>query len=310
MPTTAPSRFIVETSSADVLLADLGLTLVHPTSDRDLLLEFSLLELAASRDIRAAFEAETLSAELDVGESISSGSDFDLLLYGADVFQVLGAQVFTLGMLFASASDASGMLGFGKLGAATTVDAASRANGDVAGAFFEQDTPASVGGLAYIDGGSNERRTYKPALVWKFDLRDVGDVRFFCGFHDDLSTPADLLGSDDPAHAHIGVQFSTDRADVNWQFVSRNDAGAQVVRDSGVAAASAPLFVVLLAEQDAGVALLIGDLLTGDPFAQTFFADADCPSLDHTLKPVCGIESRAVATKTLAHYHAKTVGVF
>lgn len=56
--------FKVSTISADVTIGDLGIIITHPTTDRDLALEFSATELSNSEDLTAAIQAGTLTAKL------------------------------------------------------------------------------------------------------------------------------------------------------------------------------------------------------------------------------------------------------
>jgi len=53
----------VSTVTADVIIRDLGITVVHPTTDRDLSLEFSALELKTSEDLTAAIQNGDLTAD-------------------------------------------------------------------------------------------------------------------------------------------------------------------------------------------------------------------------------------------------------
>ena len=81
-------QFLVSTVSADVTLTDLGArTLVHPASNVDLALEYTVEELRDSADLRAALEAGTLTGTFD-GVAVNSAALFDEYLVDFDHVQV------------------------------------------------------------------------------------------------------------------------------------------------------------------------------------------------------------------------------
>lgn len=65
----------VSTTGSDVPLLDLGITITHPTSNRDLALEFTSVELRDSEDLTSAIQAGDLSA--DDGDYFISAEDYD-----------------------------------------------------------------------------------------------------------------------------------------------------------------------------------------------------------------------------------------
>ena len=56
---------------------------------------------------------------------------------------------------------------------------------------------------------------------------DTASVRTFVGLAN--QTIATMVGNDNPAGHHIGFQFSTNRADANWQFTTKDNTTQNVV---------------------------------------------------------------------------------
>lgn len=61
-------QYLVSTTGTDVLVADLGVFLAHPTVDRDLALEFTPEEIAESADLTAYISSGTLTLKLETNE--------------------------------------------------------------------------------------------------------------------------------------------------------------------------------------------------------------------------------------------------
>lgn len=61
-------QYLVSTTGTDVLVADLGVFITHPTVDRDLALEFTPEEIADSADLTGYISAGTLTLTLETNE--------------------------------------------------------------------------------------------------------------------------------------------------------------------------------------------------------------------------------------------------
>ena len=61
-------NFLVSTTGSNVLLADLGTVVVHPTTDRDFFLEFTPFDIAESLDLEAAIQQENLTLKITTEE--------------------------------------------------------------------------------------------------------------------------------------------------------------------------------------------------------------------------------------------------
>lgn len=144
------------------------------------------------------------------------------------------------------ASGGTGSFGWGTLGdwavtaAATTLFFA--ANG--AGTGGQMDTDGSLNDSALAGaGGLFTAANQRPTFVTLFALDSLADVRSFVGFS--TASIGVTLQSDDPAAGYIGLQFSTGRADTNWQFSHKSSGGGtQQLVDTGIApTASTALFL-------------------------------------------------------------------
>lgn len=83
-------------------------------------------------------------------------------------------------------------------------------------------------------------------LAIKFKFNSTGSVKYFIGACNS-TVLATILGGNTPAVNHIGVSFSTDRGDTNFQ-ISRDSAaggGSPTVIDTGVAADTAAHWVII-----------------------------------------------------------------
>jgi hypothetical protein len=68
---------------------------------------------------------------------------------------------------------------------------------------------------------------------------DTASVRLFTGLAN--QTIATMVQADNPAGNHIGFQYSTGRADTNWQF-ERKDNTTQSVTDTGIAVTASKVY--------------------------------------------------------------------
>lgn len=87
----------------------------------------------------------------------------------------------------------------------------------------------------YVNTNLHLRGDQKYLTEHLFALIDLTNVRFFIGLTDSLTSAA-MVGSDNPAVGHVGIQFSTARGDTNFQFVYKSSSvGTQFVVDTGIA---------------------------------------------------------------------------
>lgn len=62
------TQFLISTVSTNVTISDLGLVLTHPVVDRDLALEFTAEDIAASEDLTAAIQSGSLIVKITTAE--------------------------------------------------------------------------------------------------------------------------------------------------------------------------------------------------------------------------------------------------
>lgn len=122
-------------------------------------------------------------------------------------------------------------------------DNSSGTNTGADGVAFEQNS--AIGSNLRWETNSSPRFNVEaePVLLTKFSLQSLTDVRFFVGMGKDRSDnifgAGEGTGTDTPGgETYIGLQFSTERGDTNWQFVIDPDGTAQTLVDSGVTAST------------------------------------------------------------------------
>ncbi len=200
------------------------------------------------------------------------------------------------------------LVGTGILGGYTAVQDAVAAGITSPGVSFNQSTAAAATSVAYVNHTASTTlfNTEESRLLFSdtFQVSAWTTIRFFTGLAQDV-TSAPVL-SDNPAFDYIGLQFSTDRPDVNFQFVRRD--AAQVVLDTGVVPqdndvyrwdmsfdpstpfASVTVSLWHLYDSSAGVS--VNTLL----YQTTITANANIP-VSGTL--FSGIEARAASARTI-----------
>lgn len=99
------------------------------------------------------------------------------------------------------------------------------------GPCLEQDTGASSGTDAGLEWPVFMMMHDQPLLVYQFHQYDITDQRLFVGFSD--QTLAVMNASDNPAGHYAGLQFSTNRGDTNFKFVTK-DGVTQNLQDVGI----------------------------------------------------------------------------
>lgn len=103
------------------------------------------------------------------------------------------------------------------------------------GPILMQVTSTIANNSAYVHIASSPVITElsRPIYIAKFLLSlSLSDVRFFSGFAADATSAP--VEADDPAFDYFGLQFSSARADTNFQLAYK-DTGSQVLVDTGVA---------------------------------------------------------------------------
>lgn len=141
--------------------------------------------------------------------------------------------------------------GIGKKVVVTSTATAFVADGD--GVSVDIDTGAGAGTDGVVTADQDGiRLDQKPISITKFKLLDITSVRFFAGFF-----PEALVATDDNSLAStegVGVVYSSDRPDTNFQFVA-HDGTTQTLVDTGVVADSLAHYVVVDATSPTSVTI-------------------------------------------------------
>lgn len=76
----------------------------------------------------------------------------------------------------------------------------------------------------------------------KFVMNDTSNCRFFVGITDSIANGG-MSGADNPSLTYLGLQFSTNRGDTNFQFVyTATDGGTQTLINTGIAPNTAKFY--------------------------------------------------------------------
>lgn len=141
---------------------------------------------------------------------------------------------------------------------------------------------------------ANENDSY----LIRFFLPDITNIRFFAGVA--AQTLTTMVGADNPGTNHLGIQFSTPRADANWQFTERG-TGAQVLTNSGVAALATEPFYIQIITGTVTQMTLLDSIFR--PVATRLVGVLSKPGGTVAVAIIAGIETQTAAGRTLQLYH-------
>ena len=229
-----------------------------------------------------------------VGDAGSSG------VVQADADEILKVVApYQMGTFFPGSSSSIAMEETGLYGPnGTFTDNASTILGSTDGLYFSQDTSAVADNDAFtVPGttGPSHQLQSRPYVVFKVMMAETTLKRFFCGLSSS-ATSATVLGTDAPNTAHIGLSYSTDRSDTNWQITRDSAAGSPTTADTGVAVSTNVVHLVL----DGTTASQVTVRLLDNTFTQLFTATytTDLPPGTNSLHPFVGTRTRTTAVKT------------
>ncbi len=159
------AAFKVSTVSANVTLDDLGITMTHPATDRDLSLEFNPYEIAASADLTAAISGGTLTLKLtsdNYGEySVKASEYYSQMLLEEDFLLTTREGLVTEAEL--AAGSLNSLINASATGLTITSTASATKNIFVTTGTF-QKWGIGVGDKAVITGGA-AAGTYTVAII-------------------------------------------------------------------------------------------------------------------------------------------------
>lgn len=203
-------------------------------------------------------------------------------------------------------TSALSMTGDGLLLASIATDASASYTHTAAGMGFAQLTAASSGSDAgmYTPAVNAIQVGSLPHLVTLMDIGDVADVRWFIGLCDAGSVSV-AVGADDPATYQCAFQFSTPRADTNWQ-IALDDNGTQTLTDTGYAAATGVHTFEIDFITSTSAIFRIYDSSGVEQYEATI--SSGLPSTGNSMKYTGGVESQAAAAKTSTTYCVELYG--
>jgi hypothetical protein len=191
----------------------------------------------------------------------------------------------------------------GLLAAGNAVDNSSSSDVDSDGAFFQQNTGATINTDAFLQFAAGETdlvngREAHTQLRAGFKLSATTSIRFWAGLTD--QDGATLVASDNPAGHFVGIRFSTGVPDTNFQAISK-DGATQNIQDSGLAGDTAKHFLVITVNE--AVPEIIVQILDTDMQEEASVTlIANLPGATTGLKLVCGIENLASSDRNIKQY--------
>lgn len=108
------------------------------------------------------------------------------------------------------------------------------ANGN--GAFLQLGSSGALNDVAGCDTSIFVNPAARPRCALKIEVTSLTDVRLWVGYTT-VGVAAFIVAGDAPTDPHLGVQFSTSRGDVNWQWIRSAGGVGPTLSDSGVAMA-------------------------------------------------------------------------
>jgi len=128
---------------------------------------------------------------------------------------------------------------------------------------------------------------------------NISSLRFFAGLTD--QTGSTMVGSDNPAGSYIGLQYSTDRGDVNWQFV-RKDGTTQVLTNTGVAPIASRNYLLRTSTNGSTYKIEIMDQTVANVVATSTYTSGG-PAATTDLRFSISIETRVAAARDFEFYY-------
>lgn len=169
---------------------------------------------------------------------------------------------------------------------------------------WTQATAASNGSIAYTE--TDDEFVWdiegRPWVFGKIQSFVPTDIRMFVGLTNEPG--GNVLGQDNPNPQHVGLSFSTDRPDTNWQFTASGSSGQSRVDTGSPPGVTTPWYFLIDVESPAECRITLFDD-EGTEVASHIFGDGNLPSTGQPLYFTAGCEARAAATKYFSHFFYK-----
>lgn len=184
--------------------------------------------------------------------------------------------------------DASATLRSAGIMTAFTTAGTITADADAVGYFLRATSAAPQGSDAGFGSQVCVQTRHTCYLLIRFRLAIV-DVRAFIGLSN--NTLANSVDADNPTATHvIALQYSTDRPDTNFQFITKG-GGAPTITDSGLAADAAIHHLLIAVDSATSVRCYIYSATLVQEALQTI--TATLPTNTQDLAVTLGLETRA-----------------
>ena len=183
----------------------------------------------------------------------------------------------------------------------TATDTASRVGWSTDGLYFEGDTNSLINTQAYIvcEASPKYQATGNLMFVYKFSVPTITSIRWLAGFT--AASESTTFGADDPADEYAMIQFSTNRSDTKFQYVTRDSGGTQEKTDSGVTMDTSVHYGTI---EMTGSSVIFK--LYDNAFAQqgsTVTHSTNIPTATTPLQPIVGVRTLAAATRQCRTFH-------
>jgi len=191
-------------------------------------------------------------------------------------------------------TSASIVAGTGLFNDIQETDSSSTRNGDAFGLAFRQ-TQATINLDASLRTLSDSvRPQYLPFFITKWRINQTTDMRLFSGLINSSSIPPD-----DIANEGMGIQYSTNRSDTNFQLVMR-DATTQTLIDTGIAVDTNVHFTKIDVESSTSMIVALYDSNFVEQATNTF--TTNLPADSTQMRMLTGIETLVASAKTVDQF--------
>lgn len=236
----------------------------------------------------------------------TTGAALDQLIAGSAGY---GSAYWTIGFV-QPVLGASGLTKTGLAANCTNVEFAWNIGGGSYGPQNQQVTDAVLNDEVYIyeTAASDFQRAGQPLYVDVFSSDDWTSQRFFSGWIG--AAGIGILAADNPAGQQTGIQFSTARGDVNFQFAFRN-AGAQVLVNTGIPPVANTIYKFVADLSDTRAVLSLYEVASGGAMTNTLLFQSTYTTMGDVLSTgswISGTRTLAAAQRGLYRHQTYVVG--
>lgn len=172
------------------------------------------------------------------------------------------------------------------------------------GVITQLNTAGSGSASAIVRTGNITKRQMNSVSLMKFAVGgSLANVRFFVGLSNDGSGPVE---NDDFAGSYVGLQFSTNRGDVNLQFVL-DDGTTQTLVDTGEPPTIFEVYYLRITMDDAAPSIKIELLDAAFTLIVSHTFNANLIASTLGLRYVAGVDELVASSKNLRQFFMRIV---